>query len=298
MIKNKQSKKNYKGLKRKAFSKIILSFFPMFTLAFLTLQVFSGGLSNESSYITVSLNGQHLATDTPPYLKDNRVYLSLRSICDALQLDLAWLPEENKVTLSLKDTTIELFTEDSMRNMSLINGEEFMMDTPLEIVNDRTMVPARFVSEKMGFDVDWDGFSFTLLLATEDLAVEESFIQSRSYSNEDFLWLSRIVHVETGGVQIENKLAVANVVLNRMKHPNYPSTVYDVIFDRKWAVQFPPAFRAGFGELVPSHESRIASKMALEGINNVEGCLWFNNRPFTNSNITFYKKIGGNYFYY
>jgi hypothetical protein len=298
MIDTLQNKKENKGLKGRFFFIMLLSLFPIITLTFLDFQVLSRGLSTEQLFIDVTINGQNIVTDTSPYIKDNRVFLSLRSISDALQIDLLWIQEENKVTLTLKDTTIELFTEESLRNIALINGENYIMDTPLEIVNNRTMVPARFISEHMGFHVEWDGFSFTLLLTMDDWVVDETFIVPKSYSSEDFLWLSRIVHVETGGIAIDNKLAVANVVLNRVNHKDYPSTIYDVIFDRKWSVQFPPAFRSGFEELIPSHESRIASKMALEGINNVVGCLWFNSKPFNNSNITFYKKIGGNYFYY
>jgi N-acetylmuramoyl-L-alanine amidase len=291
-------KKNDSATERKLESKILFSIVSVLILFLLTLTLLLKEVHAEPSHISVRMNGQPILTDAPPYLKDNRVYISLRSISNALNLDLLWIQEENKVTLSLEDTFIELFTEDSIRHRALINGEENLMDTPLEIFNDRTMVPARFVAEHMGFGVDWDGFSFTLLLTHENYAVAVEFIEAGVYSDEDFLWLSRIVQVETGGSQIENKLAVANVVLNRMKHPDYPSTIYDVIFDRKWAVQFPPAFKPGFVDLVPSHESRMASKMALNGYNNVERCLWFNNRPFNRSNITFYQKIGGNYFYY
>jgi len=49
-------------------------------------------------------------------------------------------------------------------------------------------------------------------------------------------------------MSLEGKLAVANVVLNRVKSPSFPNTVYDVIFQKG---QFPPAYKSGFKELVP-----------------------------------------------
>jgi len=69
--------------------------------------------------------------------------------------------------------------------------------------------------------------------------------------------------------------------------------VYDVIFQKG---QFPPAYKSGFKELVPPDECIIAAKMALEGVNNIGNCLYFNNRPFTSRSGTFYKKIEGEYF--
>ena len=48
----------------------------------------------------------------------------------------------------------------------------------------------------------------------------------------------------------------------------------------------------------PTHELGIkAAKMALEGVNNIGTCLYFNNRPFTSRSGSFYKKIEGEYFY-
>jgi len=64
-------------------------------------------------------------------------------------------------------------------------------------------------------------------------------------------------------MSLEGKLAVANVVLNRVKSPSFPNTVYDVIFQKG---QFPPAYKSGFKELVPPDECIIAAKMALEGV--------------------------------
>ena len=36
-----------------------------------------------------------------------------------------------------------------------VNGEPTELDVPAQIINDRTMVPARFVSEAMGCKVTW-----------------------------------------------------------------------------------------------------------------------------------------------
>ena len=37
-----------------------------------------------------------------------------------------------------------------------VNGETKMMDAPATIINGRTLVPARFISESFGAIVGWD----------------------------------------------------------------------------------------------------------------------------------------------
>ena len=179
-------------------------------------------------------------------------------------------------------------------NELIAYGEARQMDVAPELVKGRTMVPIRFVSENLDCDVKWDELTYSVLINKEGIVVPEELIENRWYNDEDLMWLARIVHVEVKGLSINGKVAVANVVLNRVKSPEFPNTVYDVIFANG---QFPPVKKAGFKELIPSRDCIIAAKMALHGINNVENCLFFNNVPFKSKNIVLYQRIDGEYFY-
>ena len=74
----------------------------------------------------------------------------------------------------------------------------------------------------------------------------------------------------------EGKLAVANVVLNRVNCSEYPDNIYDVIFDTKYGTQFEPTAN-GTVFNTPSDESVAAAKAALEGENNIGDALYFYN---------------------
>lgn len=37
-----------------------------------------------------------------------------------------------------------------------IDGAAKTMDVPARLINDKTLVPLRFLSEELGFDVEWD----------------------------------------------------------------------------------------------------------------------------------------------
>ena len=52
--------------------------------------------------------------------------------------------------------------------------------------------------------------------------------------------LACLVYAEAGNQSYEGMLAVANVVLNRVKSDAYwhVDTIKEVIYDKKWAVQF------------------------------------------------------------
>ncbi|WP_265444212.1 stalk domain-containing protein [Acetivibrio straminisolvens] len=242
-------------------------------------------------FITVKVNGNYIKMDTLPYIKDGRTFVSVRFIAEALGAKVEWNDEKKKVVINDDYNYIELFVGSKD---CYINAVKQVMDTSPEISNGRTMVPLRFVSEVLNCSVDWNQTTYTVSINKEGINVPEECVYNRNYTDEDLMWLARIVTVEARGMSLEGKVAVANVVLNRVKSPSFPNTVYDVIFQKG---QFPPAHKSGFKELVPPEECIIVAKMALEGVNNIGTCLYFNNRPFTSRSGSFYKKIEGEYFY-
>lgn len=122
-----------------------------------------------------------------------------------------------------------------------------------------------------------------------------------TYSEEDVYWLSRIVHAEAEGESYEGKVAVANCVLNRVKSNDFPNSVYSVIFDRKYGVQYQPTANGRIYN-TPGAESVNAAKAALGGYNNVGKSLYFYNpKKSTNNwianNRPYYKSIGNHNFH-
>ena len=55
-----------------------------------------------------------------------------------------------------------------------------------------------------------------------------------SDANNDIYCMAQNIYFESGNQPLAGKIAVAQVVQNRIKHPNYPSTACDVIYDAKW----------------------------------------------------------------
>ncbi len=74
----------------------------------------------------------------------------------------------NFTVFAHQDITIEMFIDDPV---VIINGEETLIDVPPTIIQGRTMVPIRFITEKMGAKVEWDAPTrkVTLLLPNVEI---------------------------------------------------------------------------------------------------------------------------------
>ncbi|MFA9423905.1 MAG: DUF1566 domain-containing protein [Sedimentibacter sp.] len=107
-----------------------------------------------SSNITVALSGAVLTFDVAPYVNDSyRTMVEVRGISEALGADITWDEEAQTVTIVMDDTVLKLVIGETNYT---INGESNTMDTEAVIIDGRTMVPVRFVSEALGMNVGWN----------------------------------------------------------------------------------------------------------------------------------------------
>jgi outer membrane protein assembly factor BamB len=96
---------------------------------------------------------------TKPVIKNSRTLVPVRAIVEALNGTVDWDATAKKVTVILGSTTIELWIG---KSTAKVNGIDTLIDAANskvvpEIINSRTMLPLRFVTENLGCDVQWDG---------------------------------------------------------------------------------------------------------------------------------------------
>ncbi len=111
--------------------------------------------------IRVVLDGQMLQFDVPPVIENDRTLVPLRVIFEALGADVEWNGETQTVTAKRSDTEIKLI----IGGEAYVNGQAVELDVPAKIIEDRTLVPLRFVSEALGCQVDWDGVTRTVSIS-------------------------------------------------------------------------------------------------------------------------------------
>lgn len=96
------------------------------------------------------------------------------------------------------------------------------------------------------------------------------------YDAESLYWLSRIISAESRGEPFEGQIAVGCVVLNRLQQLDYLNSVYEVIFDRRYGIQFSPAY-SGSVYNEPTESSVRAAKVCLEGYSISDSIIYFIN---------------------
>jgi hypothetical protein len=153
-----------------------------------TLLMSSMVIAQESkSNISVTLNGSQLSFDVDPFIDDsNRTMVEARGISEALGAEISWDSDTQTVTILKGDSILKLVIGQSTYT---INGITSTMDTAAIVINGRTMVPVRFVSEALGQDVAWDSDNNSVVL-TAQLTSSFTIVttgQSSSYDNDGLL---------------------------------------------------------------------------------------------------------------
>ena len=106
-----------------------------------------------------------------------------------------------------------------------------------------------------------------------NLTSSSSSSGSSSSSSGDLYLLARLVHGEARGEPYKGKLAVAAVVLNRVKSSSFPNTIAGVIY-QKGAFD---AVSDGQINMQPDNESIRAARDAMNGWDPSNGCLYYYN---------------------
>lgn len=88
-----------------------------------------------------------------PYLKNDRTLVPLRFVSETLGAEVKWedgwdycyvVKGDKEIKITFNSADIE------------VNGQVITYDAPVEVAENRTMVPIRFISEELGYDVKWN----------------------------------------------------------------------------------------------------------------------------------------------
>lgn len=94
--------------------------------------------------------------------------------------------------------------------------------------------------------------------------VRLSILNSTGYipSSSEIDLLERLVECEAGAEPFEGKIAVVNVIQNRIKSGSFPNNITDIIYEKN---QFEPVVTGMIDNRTASKESKEAVKRALKG---------------------------------
>lgn len=127
----------------------------------------------------IKVNGENLQMDVAPLIENGRTLVPMRAIFETLGAVVSWNPAAQKVTAVKGTMEISLV----IGGAAVVNGQTVQLDVPAKIVQGRTVVPLRFISESLGARVQWLGESRTVLINNADAGSGDTNTSSSTGSN-------------------------------------------------------------------------------------------------------------------
>lgn len=145
------------------------------TVASIIAVILMGSSIMASDGVKVLVEGNELAFDQPPVIEEGRTLVPFRAIAEATGATVDWDNDSQTVTCSLGNKIVQL----TINSNKMITSEgEITLDVPAKIINSRTMVPLRALSESLGAKVDWDGATSTVNISMAQNVITEETISS------------------------------------------------------------------------------------------------------------------------
>lgn len=215
--------------------------------------------------------------------EEGRVLVPMRAFFEATGARVYWDEASRTVRAFTGERTVTLQVD---KAEAFISGQPVGLDVPPRIFNDRTYVPLRFASEALGGEVAWNdenrvasvrlnrpvNETVVALPVNANPAPDDETVLSL-YSPEEIDLFVRVVNAESYGEPFEGKVAVAAVILNRVRSTRFPDSITDVLMAPN---QF-GVIRNGQANRKLHPDSHSAVIRALNGEDPSGGALYFTN---------------------
>ena len=243
---------------------------------------------------TVKVNGKTLSE--PAVMMNGTLYLPLRAFANAIgDAKVSYSSSTKTATLSMQGLYL---TATDGGFVTYANDRPLFSFSPNVVMsNGKMYIPASALTKALGVEItSQDNSAVTVSGRYTPLTPASKF-----YREDEVYWLSKIISAESGGETLIGQIAVGDVIMNRVKSNLYPNTIYGVIFDKKYGVQFSPTLDGSIYR-DPTYTATLAAKICLEGTSLSDNALFFLNPKTAESNWIIRSReyaytIGGHDFY-
>lgn len=118
----------------------------------------------------------------PPVQIEGYVMVPTREVFNAMGAAVQWRSEEKKVYIEEQNSLIVL---ELGHKEAWVNGEIKEMDMVPKVINDKVMVPIRFISETLGFNVEWLGVERCVYITKEETGTINDENTDNNISKDD-----------------------------------------------------------------------------------------------------------------
>jgi hypothetical protein len=113
-----------------------------------------------------TVNGVPSTLDSPPIIRNGRTLLPIRAVVESLGGTVGWEPSLKvvSITLGAHNLSLQIGSYKATVDGKVVQIDPDNPKVVPEIINGRTMLPLRFVTENLGCDVKWDGGTKTITI--------------------------------------------------------------------------------------------------------------------------------------
>ncbi|MEQ6356886.1 copper amine oxidase N-terminal domain-containing protein [Lysinibacillus sp. M3] len=131
--------------------------------------------------IKVEIDGDVIRFDQGAVSVNGRTLVPMRTIFEELESTVQWNAKTKSITAVRGTKKIGLVIGSKT---ATINGQKIALDVAPQIINGRTLVPLRFISEALGAKVDWNNQTKTVSITTYDAAERYYFVNLQTLNLE------------------------------------------------------------------------------------------------------------------
>jgi len=124
--------------------------------------------------VSVVVENQPLNLSNIPIIVNNRTLIPLRELVVGLGVPdsedfIIWNAENRSVRINYNNTNIDLFIDGTY---GYVNGNKVLLDSAPIIYRNRTYLPAKFVAEALGYNVEWEPYTLKVLITKQSVNSE------------------------------------------------------------------------------------------------------------------------------
>ena len=243
---------------------------------------------------TLTVDGQPVSTDVAKTYRGDTTYVALVPMSKSLDSTIQSKWDAGTRTATVHNDKLVLTAKVGQLYLT-VNGRYFYTPEGIQIENGQVMVPLSALVKAFDGSLTWNGSTGITAVTRGSGAAK---FGEQYYNADDLFWLSRVIYTESGNQPLEGKMAVGNVVMNRVKHPSFPGTIEGVLAQKN---QFTTYWSGHIARSTPNAESVIAAKLVLDGgvVEEVKNALYFDSaaNSWASRNRTCVAVIGGHRFY-
>ena len=240
------------------------------------------------------VDGEYVSVEVARVQHDGVTYVALAPMAKELDesVQIGW--DGSSSTVTVKSSKLSLSAKVGQLYIQA-NGRYLYVPEGVQMVGGKVTVPLSVLVKAFDARLSWDAASGTVVVNRGSGAIQSG---DSYYNQDDLFWLSRIIQAECGNQPLEGRMAVGNVVLNRVKNPAFPNTVKGVLSQKN---QFTTWKNGALAKRTPNATSVIAAKLVLDGgeVESTKGATFFDSKSnsWAARNKTCVAVIGHHKFY-